>query len=173
MLRGAASSRLAPARRKKSQQRSAEVSLSNICSTHAPVSVEFPSPAPACAGEPATATFVPYNPAHTKSGLTILPEGVVHIFRDYSRNADELPQSPSTYASAAANGSTPQPVRPEQPSDTNVESDDLTLAVLAVPSWMAPSDFLAFVAPAADGIAHLRMIRYVHSICRNLHPQVF
>lgn len=34
------------------------------------------------------------------------------------------------------------------------------MGVLAVPAWMTPSDFLAFVAPAADGMAHLRMIRY-------------
>ena len=33
------------------------------------------------------------------------------------------------------------------------------MGVLAVPSWMTPSDFLAFVAPAADNIAHLRLIR--------------
>lgn len=38
--------------------------------------------------------------------------------------------------------------------------DGIMLAVLAVPSWMTPSDFLAFVAPAAEGMAHLRMIRY-------------
>jgi BRCA1-associated protein len=35
------------------------------------------------------------------------------------------------------------------------------VGVLAVPSWMTPSDFLAFVAPAEEGMAHLRMIRYV------------
>ncbi|KAI0731290.1 zf-UBP-domain-containing protein [Earliella scabrosa] len=109
-------------------------------------------------GEPATAKFVPHQPAHTKSGSTNLPEGVVHIFREYSRTSDEPSKSPTTYASAAANGPA-QPVEPEESAHANVESDDVTLAVLAVPSWMTPSDFLAFVAPAADGVAHLRMIR--------------
>lgn len=33
------------------------------------------------------------------------------------------------------------------------------VAVLAVPFWMTPSDFLAFVAPAAEGMKHLRLIR--------------
>lgn len=33
------------------------------------------------------------------------------------------------------------------------------LGVLAVPPWMTPSDFLAFVAPAVEGIGHLRIIR--------------
>lgn len=50
-------------------------------------------------------------------------------------------------------------------SSSSVKSDspefdgDVMLGVLAVPSWMAPSDFLAFVAPAAEGITHLRIIR--------------
>jgi BRCA1-associated protein len=43
----------------------------------------------------------------------------------------------------------------------NADSDGYMVGVLAVPSWMTPSDFLAFVAPAQDGMAHLRMIRYV------------
>ena len=43
----------------------------------------------------------------------------------------------------------------------NADSDGYMVGVLAVPSWMTPSDFLAFVAPAQEGMAHLRMIRYV------------
>lgn len=39
--------------------------------------------------------------------------------------------------------------------------DGVIMAVLAVPSWMTPSDFLSFVAPVADAIVHLRIIRYV------------
>ena len=112
------------------------------------------------AGEPATASFVT-TPVHTKSGSTNLPEGVIHIFRDYPRTCEESSKSSVTYAAAAANASAQSPSDPGQETQDNVESDDLTLAVLAVPSWMTPSDFLAFVAPAADGIAHLRMIRYV------------
>jgi BRCA1-associated protein len=42
-----------------------------------------------------------------------------------------------------------------------VPEDGLTLGVLAVPAWMTPSDFLAFVAPAAEGMSHLRLIRCV------------
>ncbi|KAH9888935.1 zf-UBP-domain-containing protein [Cubamyces lactineus] len=99
--------------------------------------------------EPATAAFVP----HSKSGSTNLPEGVVHIFRDYPKTSaaqSSTDGESSTFASAGQDEATQQ---------RNIESDDVTLAVLAVPSWMTPSDFLAFVAPAADGIAHLRMIR--------------
>ncbi|KAI0666757.1 zf-UBP-domain-containing protein [Trametes maxima] len=99
-------------------------------------------------GEPATATFVP----NSKSGATNLPEGIVHIFREYPRPGGQ----PSAEGEASASG----PSAPEdEHQQTNIESDNVTLAVLAVPAWMTPSDFLAFVAPAADGIAHLRMIR--------------
>ncbi len=131
-----------------------------LSSTLSSLSPAVTSETAACsAGEPATAKFVP-SPAHTKSGSTNLPEGVVHIFRDYPRSTEEHSKSAPTYAAAAANGPA-QSAQSElgQESQTNVESDDVTLAVLAVPSWMTPSDFLAFVAPAADGIAHLRMIR--------------
>ncbi|EIW58742.1 zf-UBP-domain-containing protein [Trametes versicolor FP-101664 SS1] len=106
----------------------------------------------------ATATFVP----HSKSGSANLPEGVVHIFRDYphASPADGHTSGPRDASAAAASvpdGET------EGTSMKNIEADDVTLAVLAVPSWMTPSDFLAFVAPAADGIAHLRMIRRADS----------
>ncbi|KAI0350672.1 hypothetical protein OH77DRAFT_1051953 [Trametes cingulata] len=105
-------------------------------------------------GEPATATFVP----HSKSGSTNLPEGVVHIFRDYPKVSSDARQ-PTSHGEGSASAATTQSEEPTGTSQKNIESDDVTLAVLAVPSWMTPSDFLAFVAPAAEGIAHLRMIR--------------
>lgn len=67
----------------------------------------------------------------------------MHVYRDCDRrpDADKLASSPST---------------------REVDLDDgVTLGVLAVPSWMTPSDFLAFVAPAAEGMAHLRLVRSV------------
>lgn len=90
---------------------------------------------------PATATFVPHT--RTKSGSTNLPEGVVHVYRDCDRppHADKLTSFPSG-------------------SEVNLD-DGVTLGVLAVPAWMTPSDFLAFVAPAAEGMAHLRLVRLV------------
>ena len=90
---------------------------------------------------PATATFVPHS--RTKSGSTNLPEGVVHVYRDCDKRPDV-----DTLAS--------------YPSAGDVNGDDgVTLGVLAVPAWMTPSDFLAFVAPAAEGMAHLRLVRSV------------
>ncbi|KII85840.1 hypothetical protein PLICRDRAFT_44258 [Plicaturopsis crispa FD-325 SS-3] len=87
-----------------------------------------------------TATFV----ARTKAGSTNLPEGTVHIFRDSNKKS-----SASGEIEAAASSS-PLPMD---------DAGGVTLGVLAVPSWMTPSDFLTFVAPAADGMSHLRMIR--------------
>lgn len=77
-------------------------------------------------------------------GSTNLPEGVVHIFREPPPrvNADTVDDSI---------------VNDE--SKTELGADENTLAVLAVPSWMTPSDFLSFVEPAAEGVVHLRMIR--------------
>lgn len=87
---------------------------------------------------PAVATFV--SKANIKSGSTNLPTGTVHVFRDASRVPADTEDIPS-------------------PSLPESSSDGITLGVLAVPSWMNPSDFLTFVAPAADGISHLRIIR--------------
>ena len=77
-------------------------------------------------------------------GSTNLPEGIVHIFR-------ELPPRPG-------NETVDESVKEEE-NKSELGADDNTLAVLAVPSWMTPSDFLSFVEPAAEGIVHLRMIR--------------
>ncbi|KAF4570022.1 hypothetical protein EYR40_009007 [Pleurotus pulmonarius] len=82
---------------------------------------------------PAIATFVPHT--NTKSGSTNLPQGVVHVFRDGTPASEDAEIA-------------------DQASQT-----DVVLAVLAVPAWMTPSDFLTFVAPAEEGIEHLRIIR--------------
>ncbi|PBK99385.1 zf-UBP-domain-containing protein [Armillaria gallica] len=87
---------------------------------------------------PAVATFKPVN-TQLATGSTNLPEGIVHVFRESAKQPDE--QDTSTF------------------TRTNADTDGIMLGVLAVPSWMTPSDFLAFVAPAAESISHLRMIR--------------
>ncbi|KAJ7050511.1 hypothetical protein C8F01DRAFT_1067762 [Mycena amicta] len=84
--------------------------------------------------EPATATFIPSE--NIDSGSTNLPSGTVHLFRQGS--PEDLKKA----------------VTADSPEDGGI-----MLAVLAVHSRMAPSDFLAFVAPAAEGITHLRIIR--------------
>ncbi|KAK0202799.1 hypothetical protein DFS33DRAFT_1262025 [Desarmillaria ectypa] len=88
--------------------------------------------------EPAVATFVQNN-TQLATGSTNLSEGVVHVFRESANQPDT--QDTFTF------------------TRTNADTDGIMLGVLAVPSWMTPSDFLAFVAPAAESISHLRMIR--------------
>ena len=92
---------------------------------------------------PVEATFVPH--ARNKSGTTNLPEGTVHVFRDGSSKP-----SPEELEAKVS-----------EMSISDLDSDGVMLGVLAVPSWMTPSDFLTFVAPAVEGIAHLRIIRCV------------
>ncbi|KAF9462930.1 hypothetical protein BDZ94DRAFT_1282774 [Collybia nuda] len=87
---------------------------------------------------PMEATFVPNT--RRKSGSTNLPEGVVHVFRD-----------------SASKPSQEELVSNVPSMDESL--DGVMLGVLAVPSWMTPSDFLAFVAPAIESIAQLRIIR--------------
>ncbi|KAJ2919497.1 hypothetical protein MD484_g888, partial [Candolleomyces efflorescens] len=91
---------------------------------------------------PAEAAFIPLQ--RSKSGSTTLPEGIVHIFRE-SASRPPLEDLEIQTKSLTLNGDDAQ--------------DGVIMAVLAVPSWMTPSDFLSFVAPVADGIVHLRIIR--------------
>ncbi|KDR80572.1 hypothetical protein GALMADRAFT_240888 [Galerina marginata CBS 339.88] len=94
---------------------------------------------------PAEATFVPHT--RSKSGTTNLPEGTVHVFRDGSSKP-----TPEELEAKVAQMSLTEGMADD-------DSDGIMLGVLAVPSWMTPSDFLEFVAPAVDGIGHLRIIR--------------
>ncbi|KAJ7493434.1 hypothetical protein B0H11DRAFT_2172145 [Mycena galericulata] len=93
--------------------------------------------------EPAAATFIPKE--GMESGSTNLPEGIIHLFREGATTSSE---------DKAASASSSASVTSDSP-----DVDGVMLGVLAVPSWMAPADFLAFVAPAAEGITHLRIIR--------------
>jgi BRCA1-associated protein len=87
---------------------------------------------------PIEATFVPGGTA--ECGSTNLPSGTVHLYR---QSSPEQSSSPA-----------------KLPENENVTMDvGIMLAVLAVPSWMTPSDFLNFVAPASSRISHLRIIR--------------
>jgi len=89
------------------------------------------------------ATFVHHT--RSKSGSTNLPEGTVHVYRESKRP----PFDPLTSSASI----------PAVSEEGTKDADDVMLAVLAVPAWMTPSDFLTFVAPAAEGMSHLRMIR--------------
>ncbi|KAG9014386.1 hypothetical protein FRB94_012792 [Tulasnella sp. JGI-2019a] len=81
------------------------------------------------------ATFEPSS-SNITFGTANLPQGTVRIFRDT--------------------------ILPSEESETTViptTEDGCTLAVLALPSFMTPADFLTWVSPEEENIAHLRMIR--------------
>jgi BRCA1-associated protein len=95
-----------------------------------------------------SATFVP---SPHVSGSTNLPDGIVHIFRAEPTRPSHTPSLSAASEPSASN---------DPLSRGNTEKwDGVTLGVLSVPSWMTPADFLAFVAPAAEGLKHLRIIR--------------
>lgn len=100
----------------------------------------------------ATASFVARSGAtvDVKSGSTNLPEGIIHIFKANvsSAAAQQQPDSSPTTSK-----------RPLPPTASHDAGDGTILGVLAVPSWMNHSDFLAFVAPAAEGMEHVRILR--------------
>lgn len=110
------------------------------------------------------------NPGHhslqthvLSQGSTFLPEGVVHIYR-HTRNYN---QNIATFVNdhdrreEDQDSSTTEFEKPLKLDTVKVEdsNDGTTLAVLAVPSYMTPVDFMTFIAPASESVAHLRMIR--------------
>ncbi|KAI9838300.1 MAG: hypothetical protein M1819_005568 [Sarea resinae] len=95
--------------------------------------------------------YVPLNPKNTEVGW-----GVVHLYRD----AEETPSlhdddSANRKGSTQAKGG--DGVGEGKSFD---EKDCTTLCILAVPSYLTPSDFLGFVGEKTrDEVTHFRMIR--------------
>ena len=93
------------------------------------------------------ALYLPSDPKTTEVGW-----GVVHLYRD----AEETSGSEDTTQKQKSLG-----------SDIRVKNDDgfdpgdcTTLCILAVPSWMMPSDLLGFVGDQArEDVSHFRLIR--------------
>ncbi|KAF2103819.1 zf-UBP-domain-containing protein [Rhizodiscina lignyota] len=90
--------------------------------------------------------FVPSDPKNTELGW-----GVVHLYRDAKETPGLYDDSSSTTGSDSANG-----------ADTPAfnENECTTLCILAVPSYMTPSDFLGFVGEQTrEEVSHFRLIR--------------
>lgn len=80
--------------------------------------------------------FIPSDPKNTEVGW-----GVVHLFRDGK-------ETPGLYDEV------------EDAYSPFVEEDCTTLCILAVPSYMTPSDFLGFVGEQTrENVSHFRLIR--------------
>lgn len=107
-----------------------------------PVHGKKPSPsAPLPGGSAAKAHFIPSESKNTEFGY-----GVVHLYRD-------VYETPGLYNPKQ------NPITGE---DGEPEAEDAltTIAILAVPSYMTPSDFMGFVGEETrDTVSHFRMIR--------------
>ncbi|KAK4624290.1 RING finger protein ETP1 [Fulvia fulva] len=95
------------------------------------------------------AVYIPSEPKTTDVGF-----GVVHLYRDAEESSalDETAvprKSLDRIAKTVDDG-----------SDTFSRDDCTTLCILAVPSWMMPSDLLGFVGDQArEDVSHFRLIR--------------
>ncbi|KAG8939128.1 hypothetical protein FRC00_014159, partial [Tulasnella sp. 408] len=86
-------------------------------------------------------------------GTANLPEGIIRIFRD---TVDQSNAKTSTSEEHQTSSSTQQ----KQPGKGfHADGEGTTLAVLAIPFFMTPADFLAFLGSAEDQITHIRIIR--------------
>lgn len=99
----------------------------------------------AASGLHTKAVYVPSEPKTTEVGW-----GVVHLYRD----TEESPLLDSDAAAVATKKSSVASSADSDPEQCT------TLAILAVPSWMMPSDLLGFVGDQArEDVSHFRLIR--------------
>ncbi|PWY96924.1 hypothetical protein BCV70DRAFT_228886 [Testicularia cyperi] len=85
-------------------------------------------------------------------GASEVAFGIVHLYKD----KQEAAASPSSTTLSTALSS--ESLENQIP-DADIGS---VVAVLAVPSHLTASDFLAFIEPAVEAVTHLRMIRDMH-----------
>ena len=111
------------------------------------------SDSPLAAGAAASkARFVPLQTRTTEFGY-----GVVHLYRDTDETPglhDPPPDPKKRHQQQLSQG--------EGEGDEGEGQEDAltTVAILAVPSYMTPSDFMGFVGEGTrDAVSHLRMVR--------------
>ncbi|CAG8579592.1 BRCA1-associated protein 2-domain-containing protein [Gigaspora rosea] len=103
-----------------------------------------------------------------KSGKTNLSYGVLHLYRDPSEICSSkndqgfirVEKNNKNKSDKQINSESIQNSSDKQEDFPNIQNNEETiLAVLAVPSFMSASDFLAFVAPVQRFVSHFRFIR--------------
>jgi hypothetical protein len=117
---------------------------------------------------PPAGKFVPL-----RSGKTNLSYGILHLYREPKEipsfnedhainNTNNLNDNDNLKSSQQQESNSWKTVKDEKHDNfpSLVENNETILAVLAVPSYMAASDFLGFVAPVRKYVSHLRFIRY-------------
>jgi BRCA1-associated protein len=98
--------------------------------------------------------FVPTDSRNTELGW-----GIVHLYRD----AEETPGLYDMMEGKPSGGGSSKPDEDAPTTDNNkgaIPGDCTTLCILAVPSYLTPSDFLGFVGEKTrNQVSHFRMIR--------------
>ncbi|KAF1991755.1 hypothetical protein K402DRAFT_69158 [Aulographum hederae CBS 113979] len=103
---------------------------------------------PSAGGLATRGRYTPSNPKNTEFGW-----GVVHLYRE----ADETPGLYDDSAFDSASASAHSGKKESAPFD---EKDCTTLCILAVPSYMTPSDLLGFLGEQTrEDVSHFRLIR--------------
>ncbi|ETN44432.1 uncharacterized protein HMPREF1541_10613 [Cyphellophora europaea CBS 101466] len=86
--------------------------------------------------------------------------GIVHLYRDAAPTPSLAVSSSRPYQSSDLWSNTPQLGQAKTPHPPPTDAECTTLCILAVPSYMTPSDFLAFVGPGTrEAVSHFRMLR--------------
>ena len=103
--------------------------------------------------------------ASVASGTTHVGRGVVHLFRHAppasllaSLDAHPVGEGSRSAQSRASEGGNNEPDYAGQQAEGE---DGSLVAILAVPAWMRPADFIEFIGGWATCLEGVRMIRYV------------
>ena len=97
--------------------------------------------------------YIPSEPANSEVGW-----GIVHLYRDTEETPGLYDDDPTKRRSLVNGNSSYN--RKKADTATFKEEECTTLCVLAVPSYLTPSDFLGFVGEKTrDEVTHFRMIR--------------
>lgn len=86
--------------------------------------------------------------------------GIVHLYRDADPTPSLALHSSRPYQTSDLWSDSPRSVTDKTPHNPPTDAECTTLCILAVPSYMTPADFLAFVGPGTrDAVSHFRMLR--------------
>jgi BRCA1-associated protein len=86
--------------------------------------------------------------------------GIVHLYRDSDPTPSLAISTTHPYQSSDLWSDTPQTASTKTPKPPPTDADCTTLCILAVPSYMTPADFMAFVGESTrNAVSHFRMVR--------------
>jgi BRCA1-associated protein len=100
-----------------------------------------------------------FSPTNDDDGLAT-SWGIVHLFRDTDPTPSLAISTTRPYQSSDLWSDTPQTTSTKTPHLPPTDAECTTLCILAVPSYMTPADFMAFVGESTrNAVSHFRMVR--------------